>query len=102
MTLPSLILGAIVATLLGSAFHLWRGGGLGRFLLYLFLAWLGFWSGHFLASQFDLAFFSIGPLYAGVGVLASPGTWPIWWVPAARTSPSSLKPANSYTVCTAS
>ncbi|MEX1143281.1 MAG: hypothetical protein WEC16_00440 [Anaerolineales bacterium] len=73
MTLPSLVLGAIVATLLGAAFHLWRGGGLGRFLLYLFLAWLGFWVGHFLASQFDVAFFSIGPLYLGVGVLASLG-----------------------------
>lgn len=73
MTLPSLVLGAIVATFLGAGFHLWRGGGLGRFLLYLFLAWLGFWGGHFLASQFDLALFSIGPLYLGVGVLASLG-----------------------------
>jgi hypothetical protein len=73
MTLPSLILGAVVATLLGAAFHLWRGGGLGRFLLYLTLAWLGFWSGHFLGSTFDLAIFSIGPLYAGVGILVSLG-----------------------------
>ena len=73
MTLPSLALGAIVATLLGASFHLWRGGGLGRLVLYLFLAWLGFWVGQILASQFDLAFFSIGPLYLGAGVLASLG-----------------------------
>ena len=73
MTLPSLFLGAVVATLLGAAFHLWRGGGLGRLLLYLFLSWLGFWAGQILASQFDIAFYNVGPLYMGVAVLASLG-----------------------------
>lgn len=73
MTLPSLVLGAVIATLLGAAFHLWRGGGLGRLLLYFLLAWLGFWAGHFLAAQFDLGLFTIGPLYVGVGSVVSIG-----------------------------
>lgn len=73
MTLPSLLLGATVATLLGAAFHLWRGGGLGRLLLYLGLAWLGFWGGHFLAAQLNLELFRIGPLFLGMGVIGSLG-----------------------------
>ncbi len=73
MTLPSFLLGAVVATLLGAAFHLWKGGGLGRLLLYLVLAWLGFWVGHWLAAQIDLDLFRVGPLFLGVGVLGALG-----------------------------
>ncbi len=73
MTLPAFFLGATLATLLGAAFHLWRGGSLGRLLLYLGLAWGGFWGGHSLGAQFDLGFFQIGPLYAGLGVLGGLG-----------------------------
>lgn len=73
MTLPSFVLGATVATLLGAAFHLWRGGGMGRLLLYLALAWVGFWGGHWLALQADWSLFRVGPLYLGIAVLASVG-----------------------------
>ncbi len=73
MTLPSFLLGATIATLFGAAFHLWRGGGLGRLLLYLLLAWLGFWAGHFLASTFGFELFRVGPLYLGLAVVGSAG-----------------------------
>lgn len=69
MTLPSLVLGATVATLLGAAFHLWRGGGLGRLLLYIGLAWGGFWAGHLAAEQFAWGLFRVGPLFLGAAVL---------------------------------
>jgi len=65
MTAPALLLGFFLSTLYGALFHLWRGGGAGRLLLYLFLAWLGFWAGHWIAAQLDLALLKIGPLYAG-------------------------------------
>ncbi|MCW5873632.1 MAG: hypothetical protein KIS88_03190 [Anaerolineales bacterium] len=71
MTLPSFVLGATIATLLGAGFHLWRGGGMGRLLLYLGLAWAGFWSGHILAQQLNFTLFRLGPLYLGAAVLAS-------------------------------
>jgi len=71
MTLPSFLLGAIIATLFGAGFHLWRGGGLGRLLLYLGLAWAGFWVGHTLAQQLNFTLFRLGPLYLGTAVLLS-------------------------------
>ena len=46
MTLPAFILGVALSTLIGAAFHFWRGGSLGRLLLYLVLGWVGFWIGH--------------------------------------------------------
>jgi hypothetical protein len=65
MTIPSLLLGFIIATLLGTLFHLWRGGGAGRLLLYLLLSWGGFLTGHLVASFFELTFDKLGPLHIG-------------------------------------
>ncbi|MCL5429578.1 MAG: hypothetical protein M1347_07275 [Chloroflexi bacterium] len=73
MTLPSFVLGATVATLLGAAFHLWRGGGLGRLLLYMILSWLGFWVGHWVASNLGWDLFRVGPLFLGFAALGSLG-----------------------------
>jgi hypothetical protein len=73
MTLPSFVLGTTVATFLGAAFHLWRGGGLGRLLLYMVLAWLGFWGGHSVAANLGWDLFRVGPLFLGFGVLGSLG-----------------------------
>jgi hypothetical protein len=70
ITIPTLLFGAVLATLYGTIFHLWRGGGAGRLLLYLILSWLGFWLGHFLADYLGLNFFKIGSLqvlFASVG-----------------------------------
>jgi hypothetical protein len=69
ITLPALILGLLISTLLGAAFHLWRGGGLGKLVLYLLLGWIGFWFGQFLAVRFDLTFLSIGTLHLGASLL---------------------------------
>ena len=73
MTLPSFVLGAVIATLLGAAFHLWRGGGLGRLVLYLLLAWVGFWAGHWAAANLGWDLFRVGPLFLGVAILGSLG-----------------------------
>ena len=62
MTLPAALLGFLIASLYGALFHLWRGGGLGRLFLYLVLAWLGFFGGHFLATWRGWILFQVGPL----------------------------------------
>jgi hypothetical protein len=71
MTLPALIFGLLISTLIGSAFHLWRGGGLGRLILYILLSWFGFWAGHLLGDQVGWTFWSIGPLRLGMACLGS-------------------------------
>lgn len=72
MTVPALLFGCLVATLLGAGFHLWKGDGLGRLILYIVLAWVGFWAGHILAQQTGLfQFLDVGPLRLGPAILVS-------------------------------
>ncbi len=74
MTFPSILIGIVVSSLCGAVFHLIKGGGLGRLLLYLFLAWIGFWSGHFIANRFGWSFLAYGPLQLGTAILGAAGT----------------------------
>ena len=69
MSLPGVILGIVVSTLIGAAFHVWRGGSPGRLLLYIGLSWLGFWAGHFVASALGWTFGTIGSLHLGLAIL---------------------------------
>lgn len=71
MTYPSILFGLIISLLIGAAFHLWRGGGFGRLVLYLFLGWAGFWAGHFLSSYLGWEFGRLGPLHLGAALAAS-------------------------------
>ena len=71
MTLPSILIGIVISSLYGGAFHLWCGGGLGRLLLYLILAWIGFWGGHTLGTLWGWTFFNLGPLQLGMATLCS-------------------------------
>ena len=71
MISPTLLLGFLISTLYGAAFHLWRGGGVGRLIFYLILAWCGFWAGQLLASQLGLTLWSVGSLHLGIATLFS-------------------------------
>jgi hypothetical protein len=71
MTLPSMLLGVVISSLYGATFHLLRGGNLGRLILYIILAWVGFWIGHFAAGVLDWPFWSIGELHVGLGTVVS-------------------------------
>jgi uncharacterized membrane protein YeaQ/YmgE (transglycosylase-associated protein family) len=71
MTLPTLAFGILVSTLYGAAFHLWRGGSLGRLLLYLLLGWVGFWVGHALATNWGWDLLSVGSLRLGMATIGS-------------------------------
>ncbi len=68
MSLPAILFGSVISTLLGAIFHLWRGGGLGRFIYYIILGWIGFWIGHALASYFEWTWDSLGSLHLGTAV----------------------------------
>ncbi|MCJ7724422.1 MAG: hypothetical protein MUP03_09840 [Anaerolineales bacterium] len=71
MTFPSFFLGLLISTLYGALFHLIRGGGLGRLLFYLILAWIGFWGGHLLADWLGWSFGMLGPLNLGLATILS-------------------------------
>lgn len=71
MTLPSVVFGFLVSTLMGAGFHFWRGGSLGRLILYLILAWIGFWGGHLLGENLGITFGSVGPLRFGMALVGA-------------------------------
>lgn len=74
MTIPAILFGFLISTLMGAVFHIWKDGGFGRLVLYLILAWIGFWGGHILGSVLGLTFISIGPLHLGMAFLVAAAT----------------------------
>jgi hypothetical protein len=71
MTLPTLLFGFLLSTAYGAAFHLWRGGGAGRLLLDLLLAWSGFAAGQILGDSLGLSFARLGSLQIGMATISS-------------------------------
>ena len=71
MSIPAYILGFVVSTIYGSAFHLWKNGGLGKLLLYFVLSWTGFWLGHYIGDRVNWAIIGIGALNFGIASLGS-------------------------------
>ena len=71
MTLPAFLIGFLVSSIYGAAFHLWRDGGLKRLFLYLILSWVGFWTGQVLATFLGWEFASYGPLNLGLATIGS-------------------------------
>lgn len=71
MTFPAIVFSFFIATMFGSLLHLWRGGGLGRLVLYLILSLVGFFAGHFLAGLMGMTFLDVGTIHLGMGILGS-------------------------------
>lgn len=71
MTIPSLLLAVVIASLYGVLYHLIRGGGLGRLLLFLIFGWAGFALGHLLGVWRDWTFIPVGELNLGLSTLGS-------------------------------
>ena len=71
MTLPALFFGLVLSSLYGVAFHLWKGGSLKKLLLFLILAWVGFWAGHLLAARLGWTVLALGPVNTGMATLGS-------------------------------
>lgn len=69
MTIPGYLLGFLIASLIGAFFHLWRGGHIGRLILFLVLSWAGFWAGHFLGNYSEFSLGKIGALNIGFAII---------------------------------
>lgn len=71
MNLPMLFFGVLLSSLYATVFHLWRGGGFLRLVVYLLLSWLGFWLGHMLGGQVGWTLGDLGSLHALPATLGS-------------------------------
>ncbi|MFH1524049.1 MAG: hypothetical protein ABIF04_03715 [Chloroflexota bacterium] len=71
MTFPAILFGVVLSTAYGTAFHFWKGGGLNKLLLFIVLAWLGFWIGHIIGGLIGWSFAAVGPLNVGLATIGS-------------------------------
>jgi len=71
MTIPSLILAFLISSLLGALYHLIRGGGLGRLLLFMIFGWIGFAAGHLVGLWQGWMLIPLGELNLGLSVTGS-------------------------------
>ena len=71
MTIPSLVLGLIIALLIGALFHLFLDGGLGRLFLYLIFSLVGSAAGQYVGSLRHWILFPIGTLNLGMVIIGS-------------------------------
>lgn len=71
MTLPSLLFALLIALLYGTLYHLIRGGGFWRFILYLFLSVFGFAVGHLIGLWRGWVLIPIGTINFGLSSLGS-------------------------------
>jgi len=71
MTIPSLLFALLIASLYGALYHLVRGGGPGRLLLFVIFAWAGFALGHLLGIWQGWVFIPLGELNLGLSTLGS-------------------------------
>ncbi|HSM72125.1 MAG TPA: hypothetical protein VK851_11335 [Anaerolineales bacterium] len=71
MTVPALLFALLIALLYGSLYHLLRGGGFWRLVLYLVLSVLGFAIGHLIGLWRGWIFMPLGSLNLGMSSLGS-------------------------------
>jgi len=71
VTLPTILFGFLLSSLLGAIFHFWRGGSWQRLVLYFILSWVGFIAGHFAGNALGFTWLSVGALRTAAAVLGS-------------------------------
>jgi hypothetical protein len=71
MTVPTLLFALLIALLYGSLYHLLRGGGFWRLVLYLVLSVLGFVIGHLIGLWRGWILMQLGSLNLGMSSLGS-------------------------------
>ena len=71
MTIPTLLFALLIALLYGALYHLIRGGGFWRLLLYLFLSLFGFVLGHLFGLWRGWVLLPIGSINVGLSSIGS-------------------------------
>jgi hypothetical protein len=71
MTLPTILFALLVSLLYGALYHLIRGGGFWRLLLYFVLSISGFLIGHLVGIWRGWTFIPLGALNLGLSSLGS-------------------------------
>lgn len=71
MTIPALLVAALIALLYGALYHILRGGGIGQLLLYLGLSGLGFGAGHLVSLWLRWDFLPVGQINLGISSIGS-------------------------------
>lgn len=71
MTLPTILLGLLIALLYGALYHVIRGGSFWRLLLYLGLSVLGFTAGHIIGLWRGWMLIPLGSLNFGLSSIGS-------------------------------
>ena len=67
-----LVLGFLLATIYGAAFHFFVGGPPRKLLLYVLISWLGFTLGHFVGDLLGIEVLKLGAIHL---LAASLGSW---------------------------
>lgn len=68
---PGIFLAIIFSSMLASFFHLWKGGGPFKFVIYCVFSWLGFLLFAWIFQQIELEVLKIGPYDIGAGLIGS-------------------------------
>ena len=68
---PAFVFSAIISTGVGLAYHLWRGGGLRRMLLFVIAAWSGFAIGQVIGSLLGWRLLVVGEVHLVEGIIGS-------------------------------
>lgn len=71
MTLPALLFSVLITLLYGSLYHLIRGGGFWRLLLYVVLSTFGFTLGHLIGLWRGWVWIPLGSINLGVSSVGS-------------------------------
>ena len=71
MTLPALLFAILIALLYGALYHLVRGGGFWRLILYLILSLAGFMAGHLIGIWRGWVWIPLGAVNLGLSSAGS-------------------------------
>ena len=71
MTLPALLFAILIALLYGALYHLVRGGGFWRLILYLILSLAGFMAGHLVGIWRGWVWIPLGAVNLGLSSAGS-------------------------------
>jgi hypothetical protein len=69
MTLAAVLLGTVIALIIGCGFHFWKGGGLKWLIVFNLFSVIGFWIGHLIGNLLKLSFLLLGPINAGPAII---------------------------------